>query len=74
MTEYIKGINNEQPKEFNDVVYGKATVKAIAMNEWVLMSGKTTKSHQAALKAAVAMNKLLGGETMPAQRMSGMLG
>mgnify|MGYP000355213189 CR=1 FL=1 len=65
---------SKHQEKFNDVIYGKATITAVAMNEWALMGGKTTTSHQVALDAAVKMNKILGGKTMPAQRMSGALG
>lgn len=62
-------MKNETPK-FNDVKYGKAVIIAIAQNTWRLLDGTITTKHQVAMNAAVAMNKLLGGDTRPARRMS----
>lgn len=63
-------MKNETPK-FNDVKYGKGHIVAVSQNVWRMLDGTTTTNHQVAMNAAVAMNKLLGGETKPARRMSG---
>jgi len=64
---------SNQPEKLNDITYGKATIKAVKMNEWILFNGDTTTSHKEATAEAVRINKILGGKTMPAQRMSSSL-
>ena len=61
----------EPTKTFNDIVYGKATVFAVAMNEWILPgSDKPTNDHAKAVRFAIRMNRMMGGKAAASQKFS----
>jgi hypothetical protein len=61
---------NNEPKKYNDIIYGEAKIIAVDMNKWRLPCGSTTTSHVRARNAAIKMNRMMGGKATAAQRMS----
>ena len=60
----------EPTKTFNNIVYGKATVFAVAMNEWILPNRSKTNDHAKAVRFAVRMNRIMGGKATASQKFS----
>lgn len=61
---------NNEPKKYNDIIYGEAKIIAVDMNKWRLPCGSTTTSHVRARNAAIKMNRIMGGIRSSWQRMS----
>ena len=57
-------------KTYNDIVYGKATIFAVAMNEWILPNRSKTNDHAKAVRFAVRMNRIMGGKATASQKFS----